>query len=387
MQLNPGLDVSVVLPTFNESENLRSLIPRICRTLDRTRLTFEVIVVDDDSPDGTGQVAESLAAMHPVRLLLRKSQRGLSSAVLAGFTASTAKVCVVMDADGSHPVESLPDMIVPLLEDRADITVGSRHVAGGSIEKWTWRRRFVSRTASWLASGVTKLRDPTSGFMAIRRELLEGLQLNPIGWKIVLEIVVKSHRSRLLEVPISFRDRELGASKFSFKEQWNYIRHLSRLYRYRFPGLAEFARFCLVGLSGVGVDMAVVIGAKEFLSLDTRLCAVLGFLVAVTTNFFLNRNWSFPRGTECPVWKSYSVFFFVCCLGLAARLGVIHALIELAYLDGGNEYLLTNLLGILAATIVNFTGSKTLAFHPARLATRPTTTGAVVIGIEKKCSS
>jgi dolichol-phosphate mannosyltransferase len=146
---------------------------------------------------------------------------------------SRATVCLVMDADGSHPVSKLPEMILPILAGEADITVGSRNIPGGDSDNWPWYRRLISRTAAWMTLGLSEMTDPTTGFMGIRRELLKDLELDPVGWKIVLEIVVKAAPARLMEVPIVFRDRQAGKSKMSLGVQWSYIRHLSRLYRYR----------------------------------------------------------------------------------------------------------------------------------------------------------
>ena len=118
---HPPLDLSVVVPTYNEVENIKVIVPRICQTLEKAGIRGEVIVVDDDSPDNTGSVAEALADKYPVRVLIRKGDRGLATAVLAGFNMSTARVCAVMDSDGSHPVEKLPELVRPVLEDRAEL--------------------------------------------------------------------------------------------------------------------------------------------------------------------------------------------------------------------------------------------------------------------------
>jgi dolichol-phosphate mannosyltransferase len=230
------LDVSVVLPTFDEADSLPLVVPRICAALGQAGLRGEVIVVDDDSPDGTAQAARALAVAHPVRVRVRTGERGLATAVLEGFRLSSAAVCVVMDADGSHPPDALPDLVRPVLEGRADIAVGSRYVPGGSTPGWSWRRRFMSRSAGRLALGVAPLADATSGFMAARRDLLAALDLDPVGFKIVLEVVVKARGARMLEVPIAFRDRELGRSKMSGGQIWHYLRHLGRLYAFRYLG-------------------------------------------------------------------------------------------------------------------------------------------------------
>ena len=141
------LDVSVVIPTYNEAESIPVIIPSICEALTVARINGEIIVVDDNSPDGTGKIAEELSRNYPVRVLIRTEERGLAKAVIAGFNLSDAVACIVMDADGSHPVDKLPDMVRPILENRADITVGSRHVEGGSIGKWPLHRQLVSNVA------------------------------------------------------------------------------------------------------------------------------------------------------------------------------------------------------------------------------------------------
>jgi dolichol-phosphate mannosyltransferase len=228
-----GLEVSVVLPTYREAETLPVVVPRICAALEAAGFRGEVIVVDDDSPDGTGDIARELGRAHPVRVLTRRGERGLAAAVLAGFAASDARVVVVMDADGSHPVERLDDLVRPVLDDAVDVVVGSRRIPGGAAEKWPWHRRLVSRVAGLLSQGLTELSDPTSGFMAVRRTLLAELELDPVGWKIVLEVVFKARGARLREVPITFSDRQLGESKLGWAVQAEFLRHLIRLHRYR----------------------------------------------------------------------------------------------------------------------------------------------------------
>jgi dolichol-phosphate mannosyltransferase len=229
--------VSVVLPTYEESESLPVLIPSIIDTLNGEKITGEVIVVDDNSPDGTAEVAQKLALQYPVRVLKRVSERGLATAVMAGFEMSHSPVLVVMDADGSHPVEALPQMVRMIADDRADIVVGSRHVPGGGSQDWPLVSRVKSRLAASVARGLTPMTDPTTGFMAVRGDLVTKLDLDPVGWKIVLEVVAKAPEARLAEVPIIFGDRQLGQSKQSLRVAWQYFDHLLRLYRYRYGRL------------------------------------------------------------------------------------------------------------------------------------------------------
>ena len=272
--------VSVVLPTYCEAESLPSLVPVIVSELGRAGLRCEIVIVDDDSPDGTEAVALKLAEQYPVRVERRRGVRGLATAVLRGVTLSRAPVCVVMDADGSHPVSALPEMVRLIAEDKADVVVGSRHVPGGGSRDWPLSAQLKSQLAASLAFGLTSLTDPTTGLMAVKRELVQRLiaadALDPVGWKIVLEVVVKAAPLRVAEVPIVFEDRALGQSKQSLRVYGQYLAHLAKLYGHRYPTLRQLVLFCLVGVSGLVIDLSIVVTAKQLWSLDTRLCAVLG---------------------------------------------------------------------------------------------------------------
>jgi len=225
--------ISVILPTYNEAPNIRRIVCAVTEIFRDEAIRGEVIVVDDNSPDGTARIAAELAGSCPVRVHVRTSGRGLARSIIEGFGLAQGEICVVMDADLSHPVEKIPDMIKPILEGTCDITVGSRYIDGGGNVDWPWFRRMISRGAALLARGVTALSDPTSGFMAVKKSLLQGVALDPLGWKIVLEVVVKTN-ARVLEIPIVFTDRELGESKLGLRAQVDYLRHLGRLYAYRY---------------------------------------------------------------------------------------------------------------------------------------------------------
>jgi dolichol-phosphate mannosyltransferase len=360
------LDVSVVLPTYNESASLPVLVPRIAAALSAAGLSGEIIVVDDNSPDQTADVAHKLAETYPMQVLKRTEERGLATAVLRGFALSEAEVCVVMDADGSHPVEALGGMVRLILDDKAEIVVGSRHVAGGGSSDWPLFSRFKSRFAASLTLGLTSMTDPTTGFMAIRRTLLPGLALDPVGWKIVLEIAVKAHPARLAEVPIIFTDREHGESKQSLGVLAEYFSHLYKLYKFRFPALIEFLKFCLVGLLGLFVDLSILSLLKELAEVDIRLCQVFGFLGAVTFNFAVNRRFSFEGARNTPLLSSYLAYVGANLVGLTLRMLVIQALLSMTSLDRGRGYLLVSVIGILVATLVNFIGVKYFAFATPR---------------------
>jgi dolichol-phosphate mannosyltransferase len=220
--------LSLIIPTYNEEENIRKLIPEIFKVFSRHKIKGEVIVVDDDSPDGTGRMAESFKS---VKVIHRK-KRGLSSAVVEGFKHASGDFIGVMDADFSHPVEKIPEMVKPLMEG-VELVIGSRHVPGGGIENWSLKRRFISRGASLLARPLTPIKDPVSGFFFLKKSVLGGVELNPLGYKIGLEIAVKGRYRSCLEVPYMFADRKRGKSKMGTREMFNYLRHILGLYWYK----------------------------------------------------------------------------------------------------------------------------------------------------------
>jgi dolichol-phosphate mannosyltransferase len=224
--------VSIIIPTYNEKENIGIIVPEIFSTLERQGMKGEVIIVDDNSPDGTGKVAEVMGRKYSVKVIHRPGKFGLSSAVLEGFKRADGEIIGVMDADLSHPPEIIPSLVKPIMEDAADITVGSRY-AGGEIKGWPFKRKVISKAASLLAKPLTDVKDPMSGFFFFKKRLLEGKELNPSGYKIGLEIFVKSDSARTVEIPYTFSDRRFGKSKLDLKEDFAYLKHLIKLYWYK----------------------------------------------------------------------------------------------------------------------------------------------------------
>jgi len=238
--------ISVILPTYNEAENIKVIVPEIFSVLKGSSLEGEIIVIDDNSPDGTAAVAMELVRGNPLKVYVRKNERGLATAVMKGFEIASGDVYVVMDADLSHPVGKIPEMVKPILTGNCDLTIGSRYISGGECVDWTFMRRFTSKFSGLLAKGLTRLSDPTSGFMAIRKNALNGVKLDPVGWKIVLEIVVKTG-ARFQEVPIVFSDRLKGQSKLDTKIKAQYIAHLWKLYCFKYPAIFQLFKFCVIG--------------------------------------------------------------------------------------------------------------------------------------------
>jgi len=230
--------LSVIVPTWNEAANLLVLLPRIAAALSTLGCPCEVLVVDDDSPDGSARVAAELAAeftatQHiPTRVLVRCGARGLASAVVDGARNARYPVVAVLDADLSHDPAALFEITAPVLDGRFDVVIGSRYVAAGSIGRWPRLRRLTSGLGTRLARALTAVRDPLSGFFAARRDLVDAssLPLAPRGYKILLEILARSRgRLRVGEVPIRFEDRRAGASKFGARQAGEFLLQLSAL--------------------------------------------------------------------------------------------------------------------------------------------------------------
>jgi dolichol-phosphate mannosyltransferase len=223
---------SIVIPTYNEAAGIGKLLHALNAVFTQNGLDGEIIVVDDNSPDGTGGVVEQLARELPVRCLHRSGKLGLSSAVIEGWKIARPQSVALgaMDADFSHDVNALPKMVGALQSQEYGLAVGSRYVAGGGIANWPTRRIITSKVACWLARPLTNVRDVTSGYFLVRRDALDGVDLDPIGFKIGLEVIAKAHYGRAIEVPYVFTDRVAGQSKLNEREIFNYIKQLTRLY-------------------------------------------------------------------------------------------------------------------------------------------------------------
>ncbi|NOX58016.1 MAG: polyprenol monophosphomannose synthase [Planctomycetes bacterium] len=231
------IDTSIIIPTFQEVHNIGELVRRISAAMSATTGAIEILIVDDNSQDGTDQVVERLRdEKHPVRLIVRERERGLSSAVIRGFNEAVGTTLVCMDADLSHPPEMLPELLAALDTQGVDFVIGSRYVKGaGTDADWGLFRRMNSSIATALARPLTRARDPLSGFFALRQSTFRAAApLQPMGYKIGLELIVKCNCRNVCEVPIHFAQRRHGSSKLTMKQQWLYLRHVAKLTGYKF---------------------------------------------------------------------------------------------------------------------------------------------------------
>jgi len=238
MKNGESITITIIIPTYNEKENLPILVKSIFDVFQKNFLNGEVIIVDDNSPDGTGRIADELSSgNNKIKVLHRKGKEGLSSAVMEGFRHVTGEIIGVMDADLSHPPEVIPELVRSILDGESEFVIASRYNNNEKIENWPIARKIISRGATLLAKPLSNVSDPMSGFFFIKRNVIEGIELSPIGYKIMLEILVKGKYNGIKEVQFIFKDRYKGESKLNWKEHLNYMQHLMRLYLFTFKRL------------------------------------------------------------------------------------------------------------------------------------------------------
>ena len=226
-------ELSIIIPTYKERDNIKAIIGRVSDILNALNIIHEIIIVDDNSPDGTAKIAKSLSDKYPVRVIVRNGRFGLASAILTGFMNAKGDILGVIDADMQHPPELMAELIRKI-KDGYDIAIASRYVKGGGIEDWGFLRKLVSKGAIMLAKPLTKVKDPISGYFLLRRSVIDGVQFNLKGYKLLLEILVKGKYRRVAEVPYTFKKRMMGESKLKASEYWKYLRLLTHLYKTKF---------------------------------------------------------------------------------------------------------------------------------------------------------
>jgi dolichol-phosphate mannosyltransferase len=353
---------SVIIPTYKEANNIPVLVKQIDDALRCKNIRYEVVIIDDNSDDGTVEAVDALKNKYPVSLIVRTNARGLSSAVVEGIRQAQGNVCVVMDADLSHPPEKIPDLISEIT-DGADFAIGSRFVPGGSAIHFNLFRKCNALISKTIAFPFSRVSDPMAGFFAFPRSLIKNIEmLNPLGFKIGLEVMVKCSPKNIRELPIIFQERLYGESKLSIKEQINYIAHLLRLFDYKYYKLSECIKFGLVGTSGMIIDLSCVHISYGLFDIPFRIARITGFVLAVTTNFFINRKLTFTQAKNKNIHRQYIEFFAICIVGFAVNWCFSVWLFENTSFFN-QHYIIASFLGVVCGFIVNFTGSKILVFR------------------------
>jgi dolichol-phosphate mannosyltransferase len=371
--------LSIVLPTYNESQNIVRMLDSIAETLPADT-SAEIIVVDDNSPDGTAEIAIGHANnilnnsnLH-IEVIRREKKLGLSSAILAGMQSATGDIILAMDGDFSHPPEVIPYIIEALQDSNCDIVVASRYVKGGSIVGWPFKRKLVSKAATKIAQyglGI-ETKDPVSGFFAFRRHIIEGLKFDAVGYKMLLEILVKAKGARVKEVPYTFTNRRTGTSKLGVRVMVDYITSVWRLYRYgksmkqkegrtSVHFFSKAGRFYTVGASGLLVNYITSVGLNTlFPEMWYLYSTFIGILVSMTSNFFLNKAWTFEDRNFSlkDTGIQYGKFIGFSSLGGVIQLALIYMLLE----NYNVEYHWALIFAVSVASIGNFLLNKKWTF-------------------------
>ena len=370
--------VSIILPTYNESQNIIHVIESIEKHLPKN-FKSETIVVDDNSPDGTGKIVDEYLnfkkiANNTIDIIHRTTKSGLASAILKGIQHATGDIIIVMDSDLSHPPQIIPKMLDSLKKYHSDIVIASRYVKGGGIEKWTLKRKLMSKVATKIAKlslGVSA-KDPMSGFFMFKKNLLHDLKFDGIGYKLLLEILVKTKGAKISEVPYTFTNRKFGTSKLDSSTIIDYFKSVSKLYlegktnetkesRKSIYFISKAARFYTVGATGLVVNyLTSLTFAGNIPELWFIHANVFGITASIISNFFLNKVWTFEDRNFTPKKTIVQFLKFIgfSSIGAAIQLGIVFSLIDQYQLS----YPIALVIGVLSGAFGNFMLNKKFTF-------------------------
>jgi len=370
---------SIIIPTYNESENIIQVLKSIGEHLPED-IAAEALVVDDNSPDGTGKIVEDYITDahneigYTIEVMHRKTKSGLSSAILDGIQHSTGEIVVIMDSDFSHPPKIIPQLVEEIKTSKCDIVIASRFVPGGAINGWSTKRKLISKTAKGIAKaglGVNES-DPMSGFFAFKRKILDGIKFDAIGYKMLLEILVKTKGAKVKEIPYTFTDRTRGSSKLDSSTMLDYVKSEWRLYRYgrkakvsdtrtsiRF--ISKAGRFYTVGASGLLVNYIIsLLFADTIINFWYIHATIIGIVVSMSSNFILNKMWTFEdRNFEVKkTLAQYGKFVGFSSLGALIQLGMVYVLVD----NYQFVYSVALILAVIIAASSNFIFNKKWTF-------------------------
>jgi len=372
-------EVSIIIPTYNESENIIQVLKSIGEHIPKDIAT-EAIVVDDNSPDGTGKIVEDYIndaqnkTGYIIGVIHRKTKSGLSSAILDGIQHSSGETVVVMDSDFSHPPKIIPQLIEEIKTSKYDIAIASRYTEGGEVSGWSTKRKLISKGATGIAKaglGVNES-DPMSGFFAFNRNILEGIKFDAIGYKMLLEILVKTKGVKVKEIPYTFTDRTRGSSKLDSSTMFDYVKSVWKLYRYGHTAkvsdtrtsvrfISKAGRFYTVGASGLLVNYLVsLLFADAIINFWYIHATMIGIAISMSSNFILNKIWTFEdRNFEAKkTLAQYGKFVGFSSLGALIQLGMVYVLVD----NYQVVYPIALILAVIIAATSNFILNKKWTF-------------------------
>lgn len=348
--------ISVIIPTYNEAQVIEETLRRSAAALQAAGESFEIIVVDDASADGTAERVEALAPKIPARVLKRRGRLGLATAVMDGWAEARGETLGVLDADLQHPPETLT-ALAQAIHQGADLAIGSRYVPGGGTSDWTALRRFISRTATHMAATVLPLKlaavgDPMSGIFMVRASALQGADLNPLGYKILLEVIAKANYKNLVEVPYVFQERERGASKLGPRQYIEYLQHLARL-AVRTGQLQGWIRYGLVALAGAFIDVTLFVGLVKRFDWPPLAALPLAIEIALLNNFIFSEIFTF-RSPETSAFKRGAMgrlarYERVCIPG-----AILNMVVTTSSMWHGIGIMAATWAGVVAGGVLNF---------------------------------
>jgi dolichol-phosphate mannosyltransferase len=362
-------DLTVIIPTFREEANIGSIVTAVDAVFKEHALNGEILVVDDNSPDNTiAIVNEHQKTKENLHLLVRMEDHGLSQSVADGFAHASSDIFVVIDADHSHPPALIPKMYQEIRAG-CDVVIGSRYMEGGGIKKWPLKRRVISLGATFLGRLLfPDIRDPVSGFFAIRKDVVAGAHLKPKGYKILLEVLGKGTWEHDREIPFEFSDREIGSSKLKPKTIVEYAEQVLDITLYSFSHHESAAwrewkrvfKFGLVGLTGVLVNLAVL-NLLLLAGISGEIALLFAIAVAILNNFVWNDLWTFKDSAQrvaTSVWQRLWLFYTVSAGGALINYGVALLLVQFA----GMNISLSDVIGILLGFAWNFLINRRLTW-------------------------
>jgi dolichol-phosphate mannosyltransferase len=356
------MELAVVIPTFNERENVTPLVERLHRILEN--LDWEAIFVDDDSSDGTAEKLRELSRKYPrVRCIRRIGRRGLSSACVEGMLSSHADYFAVMDADLQHDESLLPAMLALLKSEPCDLVIGTRYMEGGSVGEWQNSRRNISQIATRIGQRVlgVKVQDPMSGFFMVRREVIETTvrQLSSIGFKILLDLIVSASTPlRIRELPFHFGQRLNGESKLDIRNIWDYMLLIADKTIGRYVPV-QLVSFGAIGSLGVLVHLAALSMVMSWFGWSFWMGQTIAVVTAMVFNFYLNNSLTY-RDQRLSGWRWFwglVKFLLACSVGAMANVGVASYLFH-----DQTGWLLSSLAGILVGLVWNYTATSILVW-------------------------
>ncbi len=365
-----NLESSIIIPTYNEADNILRLIKDILSYISQSNT--EILVVDDNSPDKTGSIVESYASNNKnIRILYRSKKEGLSKAILHGINEARGNKIIVMDADFSHPPSVIPIILNEL--NNNDLVIASRYIKGGKILNWPFKRRFLSKSAKNIAKYILSIniKDPLSGFFGFKKGIIDNIEFDALGYKLLLEIIVKCNNIKIKEIPYTFINRRMGESKLSISVVIDYLRAIARLYRYGRRSvygikesrgsvlfLSKAGRFYTVGFSGLIINYIISLSLSSLIG--AFYGALGGILSSITSNFILNKIWTFEDNNFKlrHILKQYGLYLSISGGGVIIQLSLVNILTNLYKLD----YPLALFIGVGSASISNFLFNKRFTF-------------------------